>query len=238
MNVDVDIRGFSNSAIIHLLNSAARKGFKSFRKFNNNNMIRFSTEPFIEKDCLLSNGISAKDFESRNYSCGEEKMIAVNVKSYEELLAVVKSVKNSGMSEPAESTYKMKGPKTIVFVSDSSNSWSLADTDWFARQEEYKYERVLTFEEFKSNYLDVKTANGTVLNDTDPVNHPKHYNSYSFEVIDVIDEVVPNFPSSIAGNIQNVIKYVFRAPFKNTMKEDLEKAAWYLDHAIKILDKE
>lgn len=72
----------------------------------------------------------------------------------------------------------------------------------------------------------------------DEVNHPKHYNSYSFEVVDVIDEVVPNYPANYSGHIQNAIKYIFRAPFKGTLKEDLEKAVWYLNHAIEIIDKE
>lgn len=72
----------------------------------------------------------------------------------------------------------------------------------------------------------------------DEVNHPKHYNSYSFEVVDVIDEVVPNYPASYSGHIQNAIKYIFRAPFKGTLKEDLKKAVWYLNHAIEIIDKD
>ena len=72
----------------------------------------------------------------------------------------------------------------------------------------------------------------------DEVNHPKHYNSYSFEVVDVIDEVVPNYPASYSGHIQNAIKYIFRAPFKGTLKDDLKKAVWYLNHAIEIIDKE
>ena len=72
----------------------------------------------------------------------------------------------------------------------------------------------------------------------DKVNHPKHYNSYSFEVVDVIDEVVPNYPASYSGHIQNAIKYIFRAPFKGTLKEDLNKAVWYLNHAIEIIDKD
>lgn len=75
------------------------------------------------------------------------------------------------------------------------------------------------------------------LKETDDINHPKHYNSYSFEVVDVIDEVVPNYPSTYSGHIQNAIKYILRAPFKGTLREDLEKAVWYLEHAIEIIDK-
>ena len=66
----------------------------------------------------------------------------------------------------------------------------------------------------------------------------EHYNSYSFEVVDVIDEVVPNYPASYSGHIQNAIKYIFRAPFKGTLKEDLKKAVWYLNHAVEIIDKD
>lgn len=72
----------------------------------------------------------------------------------------------------------------------------------------------------------------------DDVNHPKHYNSYSFEVVDVIDEVVPQYSSAYSGHIQNAIKYIFRAPFKGTLRKDLKKAVWYLEHAIEIIDKE
>lgn len=71
----------------------------------------------------------------------------------------------------------------------------------------------------------------------DVVNHPNHYNEYSFEVIDVIDEVVPNFDSQISGHIQNAIKYIFRAPFKGNETEDLKKAVWYLQHAIDLKEK-
>lgn len=67
------------------------------------------------------------------------------------------------------------------------------------------------------------------------MNKPKHYTRYSFEVIDVIDEVCPNFDSSVSGHLQNVIKYVFRAPFKGTLLKDLRKAEYYLKHTIEIL---
>ncbi len=76
------------------------------------------------------------------------------------------------------------------------------------------------------------------LDDTDDVNHPKHYTSYSFEVVDVIDEVVPHYPSTYSGHIQNAIKYILRAPFKGSLRKDLKKAVWSLEHAIKIIDKE
>lgn len=53
------------------------------------------------------------------------------------------------------------------------------------------------------------------------VNHPKHYNIGSIEVIDIIEDWDLNF------NVGNVLKYVMRAKHKNGW-EDLEKAKWYL----------
>lgn len=71
----------------------------------------------------------------------------------------------------------------------------------------------------------------------DKVNHPKHYNSYSFEVIDLIKEVVVHFPIEIVVQIGNVLKYILRSPFKCNMLEDLKKAEWYLHDAIVTLEK-
>lgn len=164
-------------------------------------------------------------------------MILVNVKTLEEMTAVASYCKPSYY--PDQDVFDVYGSNTVIFIEESPNYWSYANLKWTKKQKKYRNKKILTFREFKDKYVDVKTTAGTKLsNDNDEVNHPSHYNEYSFEVIDVIDEVVPNFPSTIAGHLQNTIKYIFRAPFKNSMKQDLEKAAWYLNHAIKLLDKE
>lgn len=67
---------------------------------------------------------------------------------------------------------------------------------------------------------------------TNKVKHPKHYNFGTIEVIVFIDQVVKNYRPKLAYYIGNVIKYVARAPFKNGL-EDLQKANWYLERAIK-----
>jgi hypothetical protein len=57
------------------------------------------------------------------------------------------------------------------------------------------------------------------------VDHPPHYRADSgIEAIDVIEAWGLNF------NLGNVLKYIARAGLKNpeTMKQDLEKALWYL----------
>ena len=61
----------------------------------------------------------------------------------------------------------------------------------------------------------------------DAVNHPKHYTSHPSGVECI--EVVRHFPF----NLGNVIKYLWRAPLKGATLEDLKKARWYLDDAIR-----
>ena len=59
-----------------------------------------------------------------------------------------------------------------------------------------------------------------------PVNHPRHYNAYPVEVIDLTEWM--NF------NRGNAVKYIARAGLKDpeTELEDLEKAAWYINREI------
>ena len=67
------------------------------------------------------------------------------------------------------------------------------------------------------------------MNDT--VNHPEHYGGKdnTYEVIKVIEAWKLDFC------LGNTIKYIARAGKKDPSKiiEDLKKAAWYLDRAIK-----
>lgn len=63
------------------------------------------------------------------------------------------------------------------------------------------------------------------------VNHPEHYQGKNgMEAIDIIEAFDLNF------NLGNVIKYVVRAGKKSEAKEDLLKAAWYLQREIDQLD--
>lgn len=73
--------------------------------------------------------------------------------------------------------------------------------------------------------------------ETDDVNHPAHYTQYTFEAIDVIDEVAPKYPIEVAVEIGNAIKYLLRAPFKGRLIQDLNKANWYISRAIRNLEK-
>lgn len=72
------------------------------------------------------------------------------------------------------------------------------------------------------------------------VNHPSHYNSGKFEVIEVIED------QRLGFHLGNAIKYICRAgkklPEKSTKEmdrqiavQDLEKAVWYIQRHIEIL---
>ena len=58
------------------------------------------------------------------------------------------------------------------------------------------------------------------------VHHPAHYQSCGLETIQVIDAFGLGFC------LGNVVKYVLRSDLKGAPIEDLEKAAWYLNHEI------
>lgn len=59
------------------------------------------------------------------------------------------------------------------------------------------------------------------------VEHPKHYNIGTIEVIDIIHDWKLDF------NEGNIIKYVMRSKYKGERVEDLEKALWYLEDLLK-----
>lgn len=62
------------------------------------------------------------------------------------------------------------------------------------------------------------------------VNHPRHYNFGTIEVIDVIEDW------NLGFHLGNTIKYIARAPHKGSELEDLKKARWYLDRKIRNLE--
>lgn len=75
------------------------------------------------------------------------------------------------------------------------------------------------------------------------VNHPQHYNQGGIECIDAANAMVSSYPDPIDASLSwQVIKYLWRHPFKAKPTEDLEKCKWYLERLIeyyqKGLDKE
>jgi len=151
-----------------------------------------------------------------------------NLKEFEDVV-VNNGVKIDDFYIHAKMNY---GNQTVVRLSNTE--WAYCSVGYFI-DDGVDLENVLSYKEYMKKYGHTELAEKP---EEDNINHPTHYNSYSFEVIDVIDEVVPHYSSSYAGNIQNAIKYIFRAPFKGTLRDDLKKAVWYLNHAIDIIDKE
>lgn len=77
----------------------------------------------------------------------------------------------------------------------------------------------------------------TVPND-DPVNHPSHYTSGKYEVIDIIEDQLG--AEGIRGFcLGNAVKYICRAGKKDPTKtrQDLEKAIWYINHYLEVMPK-
>lgn len=68
------------------------------------------------------------------------------------------------------------------------------------------------------------------------VNHPTHYHADSgVEVIEAIKAWSPD--NGLSFMLGNVIKYCARAGHKSNMLEDLKKAEWYIQSAIKVLEE-
>ena len=85
----------------------------------------------------------------------------------------------------------------------------------------------------KDDMVNIEDAvtNATV----DMVNSPNHYKQYDSidgEVIDLIEEVERAYPLGLGYCIGNALKYILRAPFKGNMKQDLQKAIYYLERAV------
>lgn len=72
-----------------------------------------------------------------------------------------------------------------------------------------------------------------MVQNVDKVNHPVHYaDQGEIECIDFITVMVAPYQGVVAGDLQNVVKYTWRADYKNGI-EDLKKALWYVHHATK-----
>ena len=66
----------------------------------------------------------------------------------------------------------------------------------------------------------------------DVVNHPSHYTDGGIETIDFIEA------KKLPYHLGNAVKYISRAGKKDQNKtiEDLQKAVWYIERYIKVLE--
>lgn len=64
------------------------------------------------------------------------------------------------------------------------------------------------------------------------VEHPQHYNQGNIECIQAMESAF-GVESVIDFCICNAFKYLWRSRLKN-QSEDLEKAVWYINHALQL----
>lgn len=87
-------------------------------------------------------------------------------------------------------------------------------------------------------YIEAEDAKEQFTPQLDNVDHPSHYQTdKGIEVIDVIEAFTEQLTGVVAFDIGCAIKYMCRWKKKNG-KEDLRKAIWYLEHAIKKTEEE
>jgi len=67
----------------------------------------------------------------------------------------------------------------------------------------------------------------------DPVNHPSHYTRGNIECIDALTACTADMVGWRATLTWQVIKYMWRWPWKGNEVRDLEKAQFYLERLIK-----
>jgi hypothetical protein len=107
---------------------------------------------------------------------------------------------------------------------------------WSNRSKAKSYElvqRTSQYFRFESKAEPAPTVNESLTPDN--VNHPPHYNQGGIECIEAIKAALGSgFVKYCTGN---VIKYLWRYDNKGGV-EDLKKAAWYLDRAIKEMGNE
>lgn len=64
--------------------------------------------------------------------------------------------------------------------------------------------------------------------ETDPVNHPSHYNAYGLESLEAIEGSMSR--EEYLGFLKgNALKYLYRYRLKGKSVEDLSKAAFYIE---------
>ena len=94
-----------------------------------------------------------------------------------------------------------------------------------------KFEQDNTDNKYVSFYNTWQEAKG------DRVNSPTHYTQGTQEAIDIIEDAIAEAPTPMAGMCQgNALKYLLRLWHKIDAKEDAEKAKWYLNKLIELLD--
>ena len=87
--------------------------------------------------------------------------------------------------------------------------------------------------EIKVESMDGITKTVIDVEESDPVNHPDHYNDRMYkgekiEAIDLIEIFIQNEKNpKVAYNMSNILKYLLRFRTKDKPIQDVKKGEWY-----------
>ena len=148
------------------------------------------------------------------------------VHSKEDLVLIAKN--HSDMLVELSSNHD--GWRTYRYVKDVENNTEKAHREL--------NKTIIKIDKEMINHLKKSKKAHDLIEQTDTVNSPSHYNQTKIEAIDIIEDVTAGYQSNVKYHIGNAIKYLIRAPFKNNTVEDLKKSAWYINRAVGKLEGE
>ena len=84
----------------------------------------------------------------------------------------------------------------------------------------------------------IDEANAKAKEEFDNVNHPSHYNEWSYEVIDMMEKIYGAEATALWCEM-TAYKYAMRMGFKPTdsIQQDIDKRNWYLNKAKELRNK-
>lgn len=144
--------------------------------------------------------------------------------------------------------HKLRNPEEFVL------SWDIIDGSYMfgfnGRLQPFKVSTLDTiidcvkgYAESEQNFFNSYEHSERTIEDLKPdmVNHPSHYTFGKVECIDALESMTTGYnvfggskegPCVFASLAWQVVKYIWRAPLKGKMHEDLLKAKFYLERLI------
>lgn len=173
----------------------------------------------ILEDSLFDNKKPVFDFELNNGKC------CFRFDNKEEYESFIHYINIKGFVSFGRSNYH----SIVMKYGENFLMQQLRGTWCFANTVDEGYV-VFNFSDFdwsiKESLKETKVSTTEVDSNDISVDHPNHYNSGKYEVIDVIEDWKLGF------NLGNAIKYIGRCEHKKHKVEDLKKAIWYIEREI------
>lgn len=98
-------------------------------------------------------------------------------------------------------------------------------------------EVVMNVSELKQDFIRVMKADRILSMNEEMVDHPAHYNTGKYEVIEVLEDNLTEdqFEGFLLGN---ALKYIMRCQTKGNTVQDIKKANWYLNRLADFIEKQ